>query len=58
MTMKWSKIFTQSRKQDGHVLKTSLVRDTAQNALNKYQKTFKDLARYDRGEKVLDALPR
>jgi len=32
-------------------------KSVAGRALSKYQKTFKDLAKYDRGEKVLDEVP-
>lgn len=34
------------------------VQDAARGALKQHGKTFKDLARYDKGEKVLDAVPR
>lgn len=30
----------------------------ADTALKRYDKTFKDLARYDRGENILDAVSR
>lgn len=62
--MNWFKIFKLSNSTKGHCSsigessRHKAVRTATDLAWKRYNKTFNDLARYDRGEKISDSILR